>query len=70
MANVHMKLAIFTPTYRPVGLDVLEASLMRQTFRDFVWIVSDQRVVQRKYTWPHMIRSVDFPHNFMSREIK
>ncbi len=65
-----MKLAIFTPTYRPGGLDVLEASLMRQTFRDFVWIVSDQRFLQRKETWAQIIRRVDFPILFMSREIK
>lgn len=65
-----MKLAIFTPTYRPGGLDILEASLMRQSFRDFVWVVSDQLFLERKETWGQVLRRVDFPVLFMNREVQ
>jgi glycosyltransferase involved in cell wall biosynthesis len=59
-----VKLAIFTPTYRPGGLDVTVASLMRQTFRNFVWVVSDQRFLQRKETWAQILREINFPTLF------
>lgn len=55
-----MKLAVFTPTYRPGGLDVLEASLMRQSFKDFVWIVADQRLAKRYIAWGEIQSRVDF----------
>lgn len=64
-----MTVAVFTPTYRPGGLDVLEASLMRQTYRDFVWIVSDQRFLQRHEVWKEINDRVDFPIYFVSRDI-
>lgn len=65
-----MKLAVFTPTYRPGGLDVLEASLMRQTFKNFVWIVSDQRFLRRGETWKEIMERVPFEILFMNREIE
>jgi len=65
-----MKLAIFTPTYRYGGLDVLEASLARQTFRDFVWDVSDQLFLERKQTWAEILNRADFPILFVGRHIK
>lgn len=49
---------------------MLEASLMRQTFRDFVWIVSDQRFLQRKDVWAQIIKRVDFPILFMNRDVQ
>jgi GT2 family glycosyltransferase len=64
-----MKLAVFTPTYRPGGLDVLEASLTRQTFKDFVWVVSDQRFLERKETWAKILQRIDFPAVFVNRGI-
>lgn len=64
-----MKLAVFTPTYRPGSLDVLEASLTRQTFKDFVWIVSDQRFLKRNQTWRAIMDRVDFPILFMNRDV-
>ena len=65
-----MTLVVFTPTYRPGGLDVLEASLMRQTYRDFVWLVSDQKFLERKDVWADIIRRVDFPIMFVNRQVK
>jgi hypothetical protein len=55
-----MRLAVFSPTYRPGGLDVLEASLMRQSFKDFIWIVGDQRFAKRYITWEEIQKRVDF----------
>jgi len=65
-----VKLAIFTPTYRPGGLDVVHASLMRQTFKNFVWIVSDQMFLERKETWAKIIQETDFPTVFVNRQIE
>lgn len=56
-----MSVVIFTPTYRPGGLDVLEASLMRQTYKDFTWVVSDQRFLKRYPIWGEIESRVDFP---------
>ena len=64
------KLAIFTPTYRYGGLDVLEASLARQTFKDFVWVVSDQLFLERKQTWAEILDRVDFPILFVNRLVR
>jgi len=64
-----LKIVVFTPTYRPGGLDVLEASLMRQTFKDFVWVVSDQRFINRYPIWGEIQSRVDFPIQWMQREI-
>jgi hypothetical protein len=64
-----MTLVVFTPTYRPGGLDVLEASLMRQTHRDFVWVVSDQLFLDRKVAWAKVLDRIDFPLLWMNREV-
>lgn len=64
-----MKLAVFTPTYRPGGLDVLETSLMRQSYRDFTWIVSDQLFLERHETWGEIQDRVDFPIMWQNRSI-
>lgn len=46
-----MSVAVFTPTYRPGGLDVLTSSLSRQTYRDFTWIVVDELYHSRAGLW-------------------
>jgi len=61
-----MKAVVFTPTYRPGGLDVLEASLMRQSFRNFVWVVCDERYHDRKKAWADILSRVDFPIMFLN----
>jgi hypothetical protein len=38
-----VNIAVFTPTMRPGGLDVLEGTLARQTVRPQMWIVCDER---------------------------
>jgi hypothetical protein len=45
------RILVFTPTYRPGGLDVLEASLARQTRKDFVWVVCDELYMERYNAW-------------------
>lgn len=65
-----MTVVVFSPTYRPGGLDILEASLMRQSYRDFVWLVSDQKFLERKDTWAEIIRRVDFPVMFVNRAVR
>ncbi len=65
-----MTLAVFTPTYRPGGIDVLLGSLERQIFKDFVWIVSDQRFLRRKDMWGAIANHVDFEVLFLSRMIQ
>lgn len=37
-----MKVAVFTPTRRPGGLDLTISCLARQTEKDFLWIVQDE----------------------------
>lgn len=44
-----MKVAVFVPTFRPGGIDVTEASLLRQTHRDFILLVCDNR--ERDWWW-------------------
>jgi hypothetical protein len=60
-----MKVAIFTPTAHFGNLDVLEASLTRQTYKNFVWIVADELKGKRKYIWYKIISRVDFPILFI-----
>lgn len=49
-----MSVAIFTPTSRPGGLDVLEASLKRQTNQDFWWFVVDDLYEKRIEVWDRL----------------
>lgn len=65
-----MTLLVFTPTYRPGGLDVLEASLMRQTYKDFHWVVSDQRFLNRYPIWGEIESRVDFPIYWVQRAVE
>ncbi len=65
-----MRLLVFTPTFRPGGLDVLEASLLRQTYKDFEWVVSDQRFVNRYPIWGEIQSRVPFKIHWVQRQIE
>jgi hypothetical protein len=45
------RILVFSPTYRPGGLDVLEGSMARQERKDFVWIVCDELYSDRWREW-------------------
>lgn len=64
-----MNVAVFTPTYRPGGLDVTVASLMRQNFNNFVWLVDDQIYDQRKEVWKMIEETVEFPVSVVSSQV-
>jgi len=44
-----MNVAVFTPTKRAGGIDVIEASLERQTYKDFDYFVCDE--LERDFWW-------------------
>lgn len=44
-----MKIAVFLPTKRKGGIDVIEASLLRQTYRNFIFLVCDEH--ERDFYW-------------------
>jgi len=47
-------LVVFTPTCRPGGIDVTSSGLLRQTYRDFTWIVGDTLYEQRRQIYEAM----------------
>jgi len=63
-----MKSVIFTATFRPGGLDVLEASLMRQINKDFVWAVTDELLHEREDVWDEISNRNDFHIVFIEVE--
>lgn len=54
-----MKTVLFIPTYRPGGLDVLEASLARQLVSPDYVVVADELYYERKTIWSEIFDRLD-----------
>lgn len=65
-----MKAVVFSATYRPGGLDVLEASMARQTNRDFVWVICDELWNTRWRDWSNIEDRTGVPMIFIHPTIK
>ncbi len=64
------KITVFTPTYnRAYIIEKLYASLVRQTFRDFEWLVVDDGSTDNtEELFGRLVREADFPIQYKKKE--
>lgn len=53
------RVLLFTPTYRPGGVDVASASVERQTLQPDAWLIADDLFEQRSSTWEIVADALD-----------